>query len=104
MTAMIVATIALAVINIVFKGAAPALLGTRALPRVVADIVSGFPPALLAGLLAVELLGFQWKAADPTVVPGLAAAAVAWRFRLPDIACVGAAVVVTIPVRLLAVG
>jgi len=96
---MILATIALAVINIIYKGAAPALLGSRTLPIVLERIVASFPPALLAGLLIVELLGFRWKAADPSVVPGLVAAAACWRLRLPDIVGVAAAVIVTIGVR-----
>ena len=51
--------------------------------------------------MVVNLLGERWGAADATMLPGLAAASVAWWFRVPQLGCVVIAVVVTILVRLL---
>lgn len=100
MTSMIIAVIALTLINLVYKGVGPAVLRDRELPPRVQATVDAFPVALLAGLLTVELLGESWRAADATVLPGLAAATVGWLARLPQLACVTLAVVVTVLVRL----
>jgi len=90
---------AVAVINIVIKGVGPAALTDRKFsPRVIA-VIDGLAPALLAGLVVVDLLGQGWESADWTVLPGLAAAAVLWKFKVPDIVCVLIAVVVTAGLR-----
>jgi uncharacterized membrane protein len=100
-TTMLIAVAALTVINLVYKGIGPAILGDRILPPRVQGVIDAFPAALLAGLLLVNLLGERWAAADWTALPGLLTASVAWYFRLPQLACVAIAVVVTIVVRFL---
>lgn len=99
MTTMLVAVAALTVINLVYKGIGPAILGDRIFPPRVQGVIDAFPAALLAGLLLVNLLGEKWAAADWTGIPGLLTASVAWYFRLPQLACVAIAVLVTIAVR-----
>jgi len=98
-TTMLVAVAALTVINLVYKGIGPAILGDRIFPPRVQGVIDAFPAALLAGLLLVNLLGEKWAAADWTGIPGLLTASVAWYFRLPQLACVAIAVLVTIAVR-----
>jgi uncharacterized membrane protein len=101
MTGLVVAVVALAVINIVYKGIGPAVLGDRVFPPRIQEVIDALPAALLAGLVVVNLLGERWGAADATMLPGLAAASVAWWFRVAQLGCVVIAVVVTILVRLL---
>ena len=101
MTALVLAVIALAVINVVYKGVGPAVLGDRTFPPRIQAVVDALPAALLAGLIAVNLLGERWSSADATMVPGLAAAGITWWLRMPQLACVAVAVAVTILVRLL---
>ena len=99
MTGLVVAVVALAAINIVYKGIGPAMLGV--FPPRIQEVIDALPAALLAGLVVVNLLGERWGAADATMLPGLAAASVAWWVRVPQLGCVVIAVVVTILVRLL---
>ena len=101
MTGLVVAVVALAIINVVYKGIGPAVLGDRVFPPRIQEIIDALPAALLAGLVVVNLLGERWGAADATMLPGLAAAYVAWWVRVPQLGCVVIAVVVTILVRLL---
>jgi len=98
---MVLAVVALALINFVYKGVGPAVLGDRRFSPRVQAMIDALPVALLAGLLVVNLLGERWQNADVTVVPGLVAAGVAWWLRVPQLGCVAIAVVVTIAVRLL---
>ena len=100
MTTMVVAVIALALMNILYKSVGPILLGDREFPPKLQAVTDAFGPALLAGLVVVELAHNHWLDFDWTVLPGLAAAAVGWRFRLPDLACIGIAVAVTIALRI----
>ncbi len=99
MTTMLIAVAALTVINLVYKGIGPAVLGDRIFPPRVQGVIDAFPGALLAGLLLVNLLGERWAGADWTGLPGLFTAAVAWYFRMPQLVCVAIAVIVTIAVR-----
>ena len=99
MTSMILVVIGLALINFAYKAIGPAILGDHEFPGVVQRIVDALPAAMLAGLLVVHLLGDRWTSADVTVVPGLAAAVVAWYWRVPQLGCVVIAGVVTIVVR-----
>ena len=101
MTGLVLAVVALAAINIVYKGIGPAVLGDRVFPPRIQEVIDALPAALLAGLVVVNLLGERWGAADATMLPGLAAASVAWWVRVPQLGCVVIAVVVTILVRLL---
>jgi hypothetical protein len=99
LTTMIWAIAALALINIVYKAAGPAVLADREFDPRGQAVVDAFAPALLAGLLVVELLGRQWALFDWTTLPGLLTAAVAWRLRAPQLACIGLGVAVTVLTR-----
>lgn len=86
-----------------FKFAGPALLKDRRFPPRVETVIDALAPALLAGLVVVDLLGYRWHDADWTALPGLTSA-VALRLgvkKAPDLVCVLTAVAVTIAVRLL---
>lgn len=88
-----------AVVNIVIKAAGPAVLkDSEFSPRMIA-VIDALAPALLAGLVIVDLIGPGWKDADWTVLPGLGLATVLWRLKVPDIACVLAAVAITAGLR-----
>ena len=102
MTSMVLAIVALAVINFAFKALGPAVLADREFPPRVQAVVDAFSPALLAGLLVVELLGRRLALFDWTTLPGLLAAAVAWRLRAPQLVCIAVGVVVTVVARLAA--
>ena len=62
-----------------FKAVGPALLVDRKPSPTVQELITAMTPALLAGLVTVELAGPRWGDLDWTVLPGLAAAAVAYR-------------------------
>jgi uncharacterized membrane protein len=96
---MLFGVIALALINVVYKGIGPALLGDRGFPARVQGVVDAFPAALLAGLIVVQLLGEQVADADWTLLPGLVLATFAWVVRLPQLVCVALAIAATIAVR-----
>ncbi len=101
MTTMVVAVIALAVINILYKSIGPIVLVDREFPPKLQAVTDAFGPALLAGLVTVELAHNHWRDFDWTALPGLAAATLGWRLRLPDLACIAVGVTVTVVVRLL---
>lgn len=92
---------ALAVINMAIKAAGPALLGDRPLPPRVALVVHSLAPALLAGLLTVQVLGQGWRDFDWTLLPGLAVIGVLWLLRRSQILCLAAGVLVTVAIRAL---
>lgn len=92
---------ALAVINVVIKAAGPALLGDRPLPPRVSLVVHSLAPALLAGLLTVQLLGQGWREFDWKLLPGLAVIGVLWLLRRSQILCIVAGVLVTVTIRAL---
>lgn len=92
---------ALAVINFVIKAAGPALLGDRALPPRLAVVINSLAPALLAGLLTVQVLGEKWSGFDWTLLPGLAVIGLLWLFRRSQIVCIVAGVLVTVVLRAL---
>jgi branched-subunit amino acid transport protein len=101
MTTMIVAVLALAVVNFAFKAAGPAVLGDQEFPPRTRSLVDALPAALLAGLLVVDVLGAGWTAFDPTVLPGLAVAAGLRLGGRSHLVCIVGAVVVTAAVRAL---
>jgi uncharacterized membrane protein len=100
MTAMIVAVAVLALVNFAIKAAGPAILKDREIPPRVQQVIDAFSPALLTGLLVVELLGERWALFDWTVLPGLMVAALSWRLHAPHLVCIALAVAVTALVRL----
>jgi branched-subunit amino acid transport protein len=101
MITMIAAVLALAVMNIVFKAAGPAVLGDREFPPRVEALVDALPAALLAGLLVVDLLGSHWAAFDWTMLPGLGVAAGLRAARQSHLVCIVGAVACTAALRAL---
>jgi len=100
---LLAVVVSVALISAAMKAAGPMLLLDRQFPPRVAAVIDALAPALLAGLVVVELLGHRWEEADATVVPGLLlAVALRWRTPCPDALCVAAAAVATIAVRALA--
>ncbi|MGI8625585.1 MAG: AzlD domain-containing protein [Geodermatophilaceae bacterium] len=92
---------ALAVINFTIKAVGPALLGDRPLPPRLALVVHSLAPALLAGLLTVQVLGTGWRDFDWTLLPGLAVIGVLWLLHQSQIVCIVAGVLVTVILRAL---
>jgi branched-subunit amino acid transport protein len=101
MTAMILAVIALAAINILYKAAGPALLGDRHLPPAVGTALAALPVAVLAALLVVDLLGRHWQAFDWTLLPGLGIAVGLRAGRRSHLTCIVAGVAATAALRML---
>ena len=102
MTEIILGTVALALINFSYKAAGPVLLVDREPSPTVSELIAAMSPALLAGLITVELAGPRFSDLDWTVFPGLAAAVLAYRWGAPQLACVAIALVVTAGLRLVA--
>ncbi|MFI5937813.1 AzlD domain-containing protein [Actinoplanes sp. NPDC051494] len=101
MTTMIIAVLTLAVVNIAFKAAGPAVLGDQQFPPHTQSLVEALPAALLAGLLAVDILGAQWTSLDLTVLPGLATAVGLRLAGRPHLICILGAVIGTAAMRAL---
>jgi uncharacterized membrane protein len=101
MTAMYVAVAVMAVINILFKAAGPAIIGDREFGARTHAVLDALPVALLAGLIAVDLLGAHWVDADWTMIPGLDVVGLARLRRYPDLVCILAGVAVTAGLRAL---
>ena len=101
MTAMYLAVAALAIINFAFKAAGPAILGDHEFGAGTQAVLSALPAALLAGLIAVDLLGPTWADADWTMIPGLLTVGLARIRRAPDLVCIVAGVAVTAALRAL---
>ncbi len=99
MTTMYLAVIALAIINFAFKAAGPAILGDHEFSSRTQALLNALPVALLSALIVVDLLGPKWSDADWTMVPGLAAVAIARRRHAPDVVCILAGVAVTAVLR-----
>ncbi|BCJ70068.1 AzlD domain-containing protein [Polymorphospora rubra] len=89
------AIIAVAAVSFTFKAIGPALLGDRELPPAARNVIALLAPALLAGLIVVEVLGPKWTGIDWTLLVGLAATAAAWAWRAPMLLAVLVGVVAT---------
>lgn len=100
MTGLVAGIVIIAVINFAIKGVGPALLVDREPSPTVQELIMALAPALLAGLVTVQLAGPRWGDFDWTALPGLAAAALAYRRGLPELVCLAVAVVITIALRL----
>lgn len=85
---MTVAVLALALVNVAYKAAGPAILGDRQFPARLRAAVDALPAALLGGLLVVDLLGQGWRAFDWTVLPGLAVAVALRAARRSHLTCI----------------
>lgn len=101
MTTMIVAVLVLAIVNIAFKAAGPAVLVDQEYPPRTKSLIDALPAALLAGLLVVDILGAGWTGLDPTVLPGLAVAAGLRLAGRSHLICIVGAVAATAAVRAL---
>lgn len=91
---------AIAVINFVFKGLGPAVLGGRELPERRRAVIALVAPSLLAGFVVVDVAGPGWSVLDPTVLAGLAAVLMLRWYRLPLPLVILSSVVVTALLRL----
>jgi uncharacterized membrane protein len=96
------AILALAAGTYVLKAVGPVLLGGRSLSPGLTRVIGLLPPAVLAGLVAVQTFSAAGALVFDARVAGLAAAGVAvWR-RWPFLAVVILAVAATATVRFLA--
>ena len=93
--------IALGLINFIFKAAGPALLSDRQPSERMQAILMGLSPALLAGLVVVQLAGPRWGDLDVAVLPGLVAAGASFLKGASEMWSLVIAVAVTVLVRLL---
>ncbi|WP_328472070.1 AzlD domain-containing protein [Actinoplanes sp. NBC_00393] len=78
-----IAILAVAAGSFLVKATGPALLGDRELPRWSVGVIALLAPALLAGLVVVEVLGRRWAEVDWTVPAALAAVVGARLLRVP---------------------
>lgn len=101
MTVFVVGIVVLGLINFTFKAAGPALLMDREPSPSVQELVISLSPALLTGLVVVELAGTRWAHLDWTTLPALGAAALAYRKGVPDLVCILIAVGVAAGLRAL---
>jgi Branched-chain amino acid transport protein (AzlD) len=99
-TVMIIGLIGMALINFSFKAAGPVLVGDREPSPAAREMIMGLAPALLAGLVVVELAGPRWADFDWTALPGLAAGGVAYLKGVPDLLSIAIAVGTTVLLRL----
>jgi branched-subunit amino acid transport protein len=87
--------------TMLIKALGPVLLGGRELPPRVLDVVMLLAPALLAALVATQVLGTGRSLVVDERVLGLSVALVAVALRAPVLVVVVAAAVVTAGVRLM---
>ena len=102
MSVIVVGIVVLAVMNFAYKATGPALLMDAEPSPTVQELVIGLSPALLTGLVVVELAGSRWADLDWTAPPALAAAALAYRKGVPDLVCILIAVGLAAGLRALA--
>lgn len=89
-----------AVVNALIKGGAPLVLGARELPRALQAVVPLLTAPLLAGLVVTQTLADGDRLRAGANLAGVVVAmGLAWR-RVPPLACVVAAAVVTGLLRL----
>ena len=81
MTWLVVAVVGLA--TIVFKASGPVLLGGRALPQRVADVVDVLAPAMLAALVVTQTVGGDRELVFDERLLGVAAGGIAVWLRAP---------------------
>lgn len=96
-----IAIIVLAVGTVAIKAVGPVALGGRELPESMSGVVARLAPSLLAALVVVDTFGGPDRtiAVDESAI-GLLAAAGALALRLPMVAVVAIAALVTAAVRL----
>jgi branched-subunit amino acid transport protein len=101
MLIMVLAVTALAVVNMLYKAAGPAILGDRPFPPAARAVADALPVALLAAMLAVDLLGNRWRDLDCSLLPGLAAALALRSRGRSHLTCIVVGVVCTATIRAL---
>ncbi len=95
------AVAAVAVLGFALKAAGPVALGERELPPRSRAVIALMAPALLAGLVTVDVAGDGWRTVDPALAGALAAVPVLRWARLPMPAVlVGAALTAAVIRRL----
>jgi uncharacterized membrane protein len=101
MTTVWIAIALLTVGTVAIKAAGPVALGGRELPPQLSGVVARLAPSLLAALVVVDLFGGEDRtlAVDESAIGALAAVG-ALALRLPMIAVVAIAAVVTAAIRL----
>ncbi|NSC20421.1 branched-chain amino acid ABC transporter [Streptomyces albus subsp. chlorinus] len=77
------AVVAVAALSFALKAAGPALLGERELPPRARAVIALMAPALLAGLVTVEVADEGWRTVDPALLTALTAVPLLRWFRLP---------------------
>ena len=87
--------------TVAFKASGPLVLGGRALPPRVAGVLALLAPVLLAALVLTQAVAGDRRYVFDARLAGLAAAAIAVRFRAPLLLVVVAAAAVTAGVRAL---
>jgi branched-subunit amino acid transport protein len=87
--------------TIAMKAAGPVLLGGRSLPDRAMSVISLLAPAVLAALIVTQTIGGNHQYVFDARLAGLAAAAIALRFRAPLLVVVILAACVTALVRAL---
>jgi branched-subunit amino acid transport protein len=83
------------------KSVGPVLLGGRTLPDRTMSVISLLAPAVLAALIVTQTIGGNHHSVFDARLAGLAAAAIALRFRAPLLVVVILAAAVTAVVRAL---
>ena len=81
------------------RGAGPTLFGGRPLPDTVGRMVALLGPALLAALVVTQVFSKEGGVVLDERAAGVAAAAVAMRFRAPVLVVVAVAAIVTAVMR-----
>jgi len=90
-----------AAISLLIKAAGPALLGERELPAWSRGVIALLAPALLAGLVVVDLFGPHWSVLSWQMVGGLAVVIVVRQFaKAPMLVAVLAGMAATALLRL----
>jgi branched-subunit amino acid transport protein AzlD len=102
MSTVWITIILLTVGTVAIKAVGPVALGGRELPASMTGVVARLAPSLLAALVVVDTFGGPERtiSVDESAI-GLLAAAGALALRLPIVAVVGAAALVTAAVRLI---
>jgi branched-subunit amino acid transport protein len=101
MTTVWIVVIVTGVGTLALKAAGPVILGGRALPGRLSGVVTLVGPALLAALVAIGTFAQGQRLVVDARVLGVAAAAVAIRFRAPVLVVVILAAAVTAGARAL---
>jgi branched-subunit amino acid transport protein len=95
-----IAVLVVTAASALMKASGPLVLGSRELPRGVRRVIGLVAPALLAGLIVVELSTDGWDELDWTQVAGVAAAGAARVLRAPMLLAVVVGAAVAAGVRL----